>query len=232
MASSGVDARSLHSWLADYYGYWLVGPELFDERQFSISGGEASNMDPQQRHILEQSYAALYSSGASKQAVQGSSTGVVVAMWNTEFRFMNAVDSVYNQQNISISVASGRVAFALGLHGPCISIDTACSSSLAASHSAVRALQHTECRDHVVTGVNLVLSGPAKAVPGMTSEVGRCHSFDYRADGYARAEACSACVLHAADDSLSLSPQLRGTAVQQDGRSASLTAPNLSLIHI
>ena len=75
----------------------------------------------QQRHILEQSYAALYSSGASKQAVQGSSTGVVVAMWNTEFRFVNTVDSVYNQQNVSSSVASGRVSFALGLHGPCTS---------------------------------------------------------------------------------------------------------------
>lgn len=142
---------------------------------------------------------------------------------------MHCHKSVYSHLSISISVASGRVSYALGLHGPCSSIDTACSASLAASHLAMRVLQRDECEQHAVVGVNLILrmapKGSSVTIPGMTSLLGRCHSFDRRADGYARAEACSASVLHARGQ-LSSAPQARGSAVRQDGRSASLTAPN------
>ena len=86
---------------------------------------------------------------------------------------------MHARQNISISVASGRISFSLGLHGPCTSIDTACSASLVALHSAVRALEHHECPQHVVTGVNLIFVAESGDgfVPGMMSVVGSCHSF-------------------------------------------------------
>eukprot|EP00966_Prymnesium_polylepis_P316839 7320952-Prymnesium_polylepis.1 len=56
----------------------------------------------------------------------------------------------------------------------------------------------------------------------MTSARGRSHTFDARADGYARGEACGAMTLRSEAHSLSV----EGSAVRQDGRSASLTAPN------
>ena len=62
------------------------------------------------------------------------------------------------------------------------------------------------------------------AAAGMTSPTGRCHTFDRRADGYARGEACCAASLRCHDED---APLLAcGSAVRQDGRSASLTAPN------
>ena len=79
------------------------------------------------------------------------------------------------------SIASGRLSFSLGLHGPCVSVDTACSSGLVAHHSALRALQLAECTAAVAAGVNLMLAphvGIAFATAGMTSARGRCHTFE------------------------------------------------------
>ena len=60
------------------------------------------------------------------------------------------------------------------------------------------------------------------AVAGMTSARGRCHTFDSRADGYVRAEACGSATMGVSE----LAVHVLGSAVRQDGRSASLTAPN------
>lgn len=105
----------------------------------------------------------------------------------------------------------------------------ACHASLVAGHSAMRALRHGECAAHVALGINLMLlhaSSAGMAIAGMTSATGRCHTFDDRADGYARGEGCSALVLHNQEEPQKLQLSLRGSAVRQDGRSASLTAPN------
>ena len=118
----------------------------------------------------------------------------------------------------------------LGLHGPCVSFDTACSTALVAGHAAWRAVQLRECERALLASVNLMLTPGVSlsfAVAGMTSAAGRCHTFDARADGYVRGEACGAAVLQpmpgAAAEAAAV---LRGSAVRQDGRSASLTAPN------
>ena len=98
----------------------------------------------------------------------------------------------------SNSIASGRISFVLGLQGPCVSYDTACSAALTACHAGCRAVQLGECTPGLVMGVNLILlprTGVSFAVAGMTSVLGRSHTFDCRADGYARAEACGAVTL-------------------------------------
>ena len=63
----------------------------------------------------------------------------------------------------------------------------------------------------------------ATSIGGMTSARGRCHTFDQRADGYCRGEGCGAFYVRS---SASAGVEVLGSAVQQDGPSASLTAPN------
>ena len=78
----------------------------------------------------------------------------------------------------------------------------------------------------LVAGVTLVLAsgvGTAFAIAGMTSPKGRSHTFDERADGYCRGEGCSAFLLQS---TAATGINILGSAVQQDGPSASLTAPN------
>ena len=53
---------------------------------------------------------------------------------------------------------------------------------------------------------------------------GRSHTFDVRADGYARGEAVDTIAYRLNDASATV--PVHGSAVRQDGRSASLTAPN------
>jgi len=64
----------------------------------------------------------------------------------------------------------------------------------------------------------------------MTSPDGKCHTFDASANGYCRGEGCGAVVLKrlsdATKDGDSIYAVIRGSAVLQDGKSASLTAPN------
>lgn len=128
-----------------------------------------------------------------------------------------------------MSIASGRLSYVLGLHGPCVSYDTACSAALAANHSALRAIQHHECTSGLVTGISLMLLpqvGVTFATAGMTSATGSSKTFDIRADGYARGEACGAVVLQCEQDLEEGGVQVLGSCLRQDGKSASLTAPN------
>ena len=187
-------------------------------------------MDPAQRLLLERGYEALHSSKNDRAALEGSVTGVFLGMSPGDYGQILAASpagsSVYASTSSSASVASGRLAYSLGLHGACVAYDTACSASLTACHAGLRAVQLVECSKGLVAGINLIFTPHvhmALAVAGMTSRSGRCHTLDARADGYARGEACGAVALcGSVADALGL----LGSAVRQDGRSASLTAPN------
>ena len=214
------------------HGGFCIGFDSFDSATFGISAAEARSMDPQQRLVLEHSYAATHASSLCKLDLEGTLTGVFVGVIAFEFGHMLALapasSSVYAATSSEASIASGRLSFVLGLHGPCISYDTACSSALVAGHAGSRALRCAECTVSIVCGVNLMLSplgARMLAAAGMTSPRGRCHTFDARADGYARGEACGTIVLELTATS-PVPLQFRGSAIQQDGRSASLTAPN------
>jgi acyl transferase domain-containing protein len=198
---------------------------------FAISPAEAATMDPSQRLVLEHGYAALHDSTLDRRALSGSLTGMFLGFAGSEFSQIFAAspagDSVYAATGSALSIASGRLSYALGLHGPCVTYDTACSAALAACHAGLRALQLAECPTGLVVGVSLVLApgiSTSFATAGMTSAHGRCHTFDARADGYARGEACGGVVLRGGAEAEAVG--LLGSAVRQDGRSASLTAPN------
>ena len=213
------------------HGGFICGAEHFDNHAFSISTAEARAADPQQRLILECSYAALHQAGNKREALLGTGTGVAVGIYAVEFGQILQESplraSVYAVTSSALSIASGRISFILGLHGPCTSFETACSASLVAGHSASRALQHGDCKLHMAAGVNLMLLpafGELMAKAGMTSKAGKSHTFDQRADGFARGEGSAVVVLDSGGEENT--DCLGGSAVRQDGRSASLTAPN------
>ena len=213
------------------HGGFVLNAELVDNAAFGISPAEATAMDPIQRLLLEREYAALHCAGEDRTALGGSLTGVFVGFAGTEFAQVLAASpvasSVYAATGSTSSIASGRLSYVLGLHGPCISYDTACSAALVACHQGLRALELGECATTLAAGAALMLAPGVAcsfAVAGMTSVRGRSHTFDVRADGYVRGEACGAVVVRCAMGNGSLC--LLGSAVRQDGRSASLTAPN------
>ena len=214
------------------HGGFVSGAERFDSRLFGVSVAEVGAMDPQQRLLLELGYGALHASGRRRSLLMGSNSGVFLGIERPDWAIAqppSARASVYAVTGDNVSAAAGRLSFVLGLHGPCSSVDTACASALSAMHGGATAVRGAECAEAVALAVSLKLvpySTLGAASAGMLSIDGRCKTLDARANGYARSEAVGALVLRACEDVTASALCLSGSAVRQDGRSASLTAPN------
>ena len=215
------------------YGAFLA-PEAFkaDAAFFGISRMEARAMDPIELQILEITYGAICGSNSSSRNnlsnapvgfFLGASGGTGSKGGGPSSKAKRTA-SVYSATSGALSVLSGRLSYTLGLTGPCLTTDTACSSSLVAAHLAASSLMLGESPAAAVAGANLIHAAVSVAfsAAGMLSALGRCHTFDQRADGYCRGEGCGAFYFSTEADDVAVS----GTAVQQDGPSASLTAPN------
>jgi acyl transferase domain-containing protein/acyl carrier protein len=213
--------------------------ERFDAEFFGISAREAERMDPQQRLLLEVTWEALETAGYAPSGLSGSRTGIYLGIGSPDYlrRILRCNPTEVDGQVFTgslASVAAGRVAYQLGLQGPCMAIDTACSSSLVAVHQACQSLRSGESELALAGGVNLILSPESSHVLGQLQALspdGRCKTFDARANGYVRGEGCGVVVLKrrsdAERDGDRIWALIRGSAVNQDGRSAGLTAPNL-----
>jgi len=215
-------------------GAFVEGIDLFDSRFFRIAPIEARDMDPQQRMLLETSWHALEDAGIDADQLMGSRTGVYAGVGGGEYRDLIASrGQYYSYAGTNVAVSVGRVAYALGLQGPAMPLDMACASSLAAVHQAVAALQRDEVDMALVGGVNATLSpnvsGYLKDM-GLLSTSGRCRAFDAAADGYVRGEGCGMLVLKRLSDAEFDGDRIwgvvLGSAVNQNGVSAGLMAPN------
>ena len=207
------------------YGSFMFADQLsLDHGAFGISPAEARSMDPQQNLVLSVGYSALRQGGDFLSSIK-SNIGVFVGLEASGLKGHKEETSVYSASGGALSVTSGRLSYSLGLVGPCYSIDTACASSLSALHACVITLKNGECKQGVGIGTKVLSEAvnTANSVAGMLSSLGRCHTFDQRADGYCRGEGCSAFLLQS---TTATGINILGSAVQQDGPSASLTAPN------
>ncbi|GGS49280.1 type I polyketide synthase [Actinokineospora fastidiosa] len=219
------------------FGGFLDDIAGFDAEFFGISPREAELMDPQQRLLLEVVWDALAHANIPPDSVRGSDCGVFVGLSATEYGQLTMTDldrvEAWSATGAAAALAANRVSYALGAHGPSVTTDTACSSSLVAVHLAMSALADGDASMAVVGGVNLLLSPGITATfhrAGALAADGRCKPFDASADGIVRGEGCGVVVLKRLDDARRAGDRilavLRGSAVNSDGRSNGIMAPN------
>ena len=227
------------------HGSFLDDIDRFDPIFFNISGLEANYMDPQQRLFLEECWKALEDAGyaGGESAVQRPTMattigerrcGVYVGWCGVDYGFLLG-DNPPPQAHWGTtgSVIPARIAYFLDLHGPAVAVDTACSSSLVAVHLACRGLLAGEMDMARAGGVSIETTPASFPTPnkgGMLSHTGRCYTFDERADGFVLGEGVGVVVLKRLADAVAARDNIygviRGSALNQDGKTNGLTAPS------
>jgi phthiocerol/phenolphthiocerol synthesis type-I polyketide synthase D len=219
------------------WGGFLDDVAGFDADFFGITPREAVAMDPQQRILLEVAWEALEHAGVAPDSLSGSRTAAIMGVSAWDYTILNLERNVeidaYMSTGNPHSAAVGRISYLLGLRGPAVAVDTACSSSLVAIHLACQNLRLRESDVALAGGVHLSLS-PFTSIAlskwSALSPTGRCKTFDALADGFVRGEGCGVVVLKRLADAVRDGDRVlgvvRGSAINSDGRSNGMTAPN------
>lgn len=211
----------------------ITAPEQFDPLFFDIAPGEAEEMDPRQRLLLEESWKALEDAGLGGQDLDGAPIGVFVGAEDGDWRVSQGnrirLTSAHN------GIMASRLAYLLNFSGPCLSINTACSSGLTAFHQACLSIRNGDCDTALVAGVNLILDKDnyeSMEKLGMLSHDGRCRTFDQDASGMIPSDAVAVVVLKklslARRDRHRIYATVAGTGINYDGKTSGITAPSLT----
>jgi acyl transferase domain-containing protein/surfactin synthase thioesterase subunit len=221
------------------WGGFLTQVDGFDPQFFGIAPREAIYMDPQQRLLLEVAWESLEQAGQVPEQLARSQTGVFVGISSNDYQQVlqgngrTADINAYLGTGNAFSIAANRLSYFFDFRGPSLAIDTACSSSLVAVHLACQSLRSGESDLALAGGVNLLLRPEVTMIfsqAQMMAPDGRCKTFDARANGYVRGEGCGMVVLKRLKDAISdgdrILATIPGSAINQDGHSNGITAPN------
>ena len=220
-------------------GGFVDGVDQFDAAFFGISPHEARRMDPQQRWALECALRAIEDSGTPLDQLAGRAIAVMVGCSGHDYDAVQVTQA--GRTNIgpttntgsALSIVSNRISYLFDLRGPSFTVDTACSSSLYAIHHACRAIWSGDAEAALAGGVNLVLKpeptiGFSKG--SYLSPDGECRAFSDHANGYVRSEGAAIVMLkplaRALADGDRIYALVRGSALNQDGRTPGMTLPS------
>ncbi|MEV4208765.1 polyketide synthase Pks13 [Nocardia salmonicida] len=217
----------------------------FDAEFFAMSPIEVEQVDPQQRLMMELTWEALEHARIPASDLKGGQVGVFVGSSTNDFQMIASLglgdtdpDAPASSRGYALlggstGIIANRVSYFYDFRGPSVTVDTACSSTIVAVHQAVRALRTGEADVALAGGVNMILA-PVITLGfdqnGAVAKDGHIKAFSSDADGMVRSEGAGMIVLKrladAERDGDNIMGVIKGSAVNSDGRSNGLFAPN------
>lgn len=203
----------------------------FDPGWFGISRQEASQMDPQQRHLLMCCVQAL--SHAGIRDPQAMRIGLVASCGENTYYQSQLLEGDPASRPDSFQMAlhhdkdflATKVAYHLGLTGPVFTVQSACSSSLVGTHVASAFLRQGESEVMLVGGSlvdTLLTEGYTYRPQHIFSKDGHCRPFSDDATGTIAGSGVAVVVLKplrfAIEDGDTVYGVLAGSAINNDGR--------------
>ena len=217
-------------------GGYLDEVDTFDAAFFKISPKEAMYMDPLQRVFLETAYEAMEDAGYGGQNLYGAKVGIYVGKDHTNstmYKYITEPDEMQLTGNWTGILAS-RLSYIFNFRSPSMVIDTACSSGLVALYEACRALKNRECDVAIAGGVQVQIFTDTKdgthSMGMVESSDDHVRTFDKNASGTIWGEGAGALILKPLDKAIAdrdhVHAVIKGGAVNNDGASSGIAAPN------
>jgi acyl transferase domain-containing protein/NADPH:quinone reductase-like Zn-dependent oxidoreductase len=217
-----------------------VSLEEFDAQFFGFSPREAETLDPQQRMLLEVCWEAFEDAGIPPSEWEGRNVGVYIGGFTMDNLLIQTGPlnlheaNQFTATNSTLGMLSNRLSYVFNLKGPSLTIDTACSSSMVAFHYACHDLWSNRCEAVMVGGANAILNPAVPVIMskgGFLSPTSRSKAFDVTADGYARGEGAGLVIIKPLEEAVRAGDRIyavvRGTGVNQDGRTPGIASPNM-----
>jgi polyketide synthase PksN len=223
-------------------GAYLEEIDKFDNDFFKITPREARMMNPNQRLFLKNVWTTIEDSGYGGNKLSGTNTGIYLGLIGSQNanKYMQILSEIYDSEELNIAMAGNltsiipsRISYFLNLTGPSMVIDTACSSSLVAVHMACTAIRNGECEQAIAGGIRISLLPIEDGFKvGMEASDGITRTFDDNSDGTGMGEGVGTVFLkplHQAEkDGDFIHAVIKGSAINQDGTTVGITAPNPS----
>jgi 3-oxoacyl-(acyl-carrier-protein) synthase/thioesterase domain-containing protein/acyl carrier protein len=217
--------------------------DRFDAGFFGVSPRDAERMDPQHRLFLEHAWAALEHAGYAAGR-RGQRIGVYGGVGFNHYLVRNLAPEIESGGAASYyrllfgndkDFVCTRVAHALDLDGPALTIQTACSTSLVAVCTAALHLLTHQCDLALAGGASVrvpLVAGYPYEEGGTSSPDGVCRTFDAAARGAVWGSGVGVVALkrleEAVRDGDHVFAVIKGFALNNDGaQKAGFTAPSV-----
>lgn len=217
----------------------IADVDKFDNGFFNISPREAKNMDPQQRILLEEVWHCIEDASIPLKELQKGNTSVYVGVMSNDYEqklcyHKEEIDS-YTFLGNCPAILANRISYCFNFSGCSETINAACASSAVAIHNARKSILSGESDFALVAGVNLNLFHEkyiSFSKSGMLSREGQCKFFDEEADGYVPGDGVGVILLmpleRALQENFHIWGLLKGSAVNHNGKTKSITAPSVA----
>jgi phthiocerol/phenolphthiocerol synthesis type-I polyketide synthase E len=238
LLAEGIPEKSLANHAYVRRAALVDGIDEFDADFFGFTPQVARSTDPQHRLFLQTAFHAIEDAGYDPADIEGT-VGVYATSTTSGYLLHNIMSNhdpnavmgqgiTFDMVNLSMQndkdYLATKVAYALNLRGPALSVQTACSSALVAVHLACQSILNGECELALAGGASLRIPhqvGYWYAPGSMVSPTGHCRPFDARSDGTIFGSGVGVVVLKALQDAVDdgdrIHAVIRGSALNNDG---------------